>query len=321
MIRRILWASAFVLILVFFYCWLPFMYRGTVIAMATAAVLLFFFLAQTVADFRIKDFDAKNTEKRGYWAGVAMLVLPVMFIVFNMDKYHNRLNKEELETKGVVTDGVVERAFKTSDRNHPAYAASFNMYVAFRDAANHHHIAKVEGSGYGGQQVKLVYSPEHPLLAKVLVSDEDITRYTHIPCRELTIADLEACCVQYNKTYNNDSIGQLLNRISYLWQKESKNNLWINYRKEEFVEAMLSNGIVLTMPEAAAERFAASLDTNGYTIDTAFAGMLKALVPASAGTVVYRKGNFSLMVKGETIEGKTVFDNKIVRQFCLNKQP
>lgn len=103
MMRRFFWIAAFLLTLLYFYQWLPHIWRGSLFALIMSALLLFFFLLQSAIDFRIDDWDRLKSWSYLRRTMLLLPLIPAVCLAFVIQIHQKREKQEELAKKTQIT--------------------------------------------------------------------------------------------------------------------------------------------------------------------------------------------------------------------------
>ncbi|NSL88835.1 hypothetical protein ECE50_018485 [Chitinophaga sp. Mgbs1] len=161
------------------------------------------------------------------WVGAAVIGCFVFYALAGLRE------EWQLKRKGVKVAGSIESSVRQQQQE---YAVS-NIIVKFTTRENKKvkaHVSlpsEVFSARYKDQPVEILYLPEEPDIFQ-LMYDEDAG---DIPGRSLTLTELE---LMLASTFSQDSLGMLLNTISYHWEREISHDsmpYWINTTNEDML--------------------------------------------------------------------------------------
>ena len=236
-LSRILFSSLSVLILVTFYALIPVdVYERHDMFYSFAAGLLFFgalFLA--LGDFdSIYDLTSKpepGEEVPALRKLAPFAVLPALVLVFALVFHQSSRKQDELAAYGKLTKGKVVGGEATTTTRRFQSNTTYSINVTYMDSLDRKHVFSESVSGsdfsdlYEGAIVDVVYSKQHPALAKVVSEVSDLKAFVNIPSDTLTIGHLTAIL---EGNVPRDSMVQYLNSINYEWTAQESGYFFAN---------------------------------------------------------------------------------------------
>jgi hypothetical protein len=247
---RIIFSSLSVLILVTFYALIPVdVYERHDMFYSFAAGILFFgalFLAlgdfDSIYDLMSKPEPGEEVPPLRKLSPFA--VLPAFVLVFVLVFHQSSRKSDELAAYGRLTKGKIVGGKATTTTRRFQSNTTYSINVTYVDSLDRQHTFEESVSGsdfndlYEGAVVDVVYSKQHPALAKVVTEVAGLKAFVNIPSDTLTIDHLTAIL---EGNVLRDSMVQYLNAINYEWTGESSGYFFSNEKLKIAVKLFEDN--------------------------------------------------------------------------------
>ena len=242
--RKAFWLSGVIVTFVLFYFLIPnsiYNLSPVVISMI-GAVLITFFLIQSIGDFKsYKEFNTPDPDEKTMAHRIApWMVVPGIVLVFVFSLNFSSKEKAELKAHGEKVMGKIIDGNSYRTRR----GGTYNVTVTFKTKDGKQMVVE-EGVGedefksfYKGQEVELVYSAKDPTMIELLTNSSTIETYAGVKDRDISPKDLMKLV-----TFSPDSVGPMLNKINYQWTYEKTDNAWINQRKNLLIKVQPNQSV------------------------------------------------------------------------------
>lgn len=178
-----------------------------------------------------------------------VVLLAISFaIIVNSDK---RIDTW-LQEKGVITTAKIRDGFRVTTQSRRGSSTTSKIQITFRLANNKLFNASSDVSDdvYNnlsrGQGVDIIYLPQNPSIFKVIIGDENATKFAGITNRNLNFQDLEKVL-----SLPVDSVRNYLNTISVYWTttRKNKNYYYANESKNEWIARSPEGDLIYGGPD------------------------------------------------------------------------
>lgn len=275
--RRKIWAGLTLFVIAFFTIIIPVhVYdRYPIMFAFLGGGLLLVTLGQTLGDFQsiyelTEKPDPNEQESQGKKLA-PFAIFPAFIFAIVIIFYNGGRKDDELKEFGVLTKGVVSNGSSTTTTRRFQKNTSYDLIFTYQDSTGQKFVFEQSVSGgefgdaYLGQEVDIVYSRKHPVLAKAVLNLQELSALKPIANNPIEVQQL----IEILESSQSDTIVNFLNTINYQW-KQGEEGVYSNEKRSLAIKVFPGNQELAYMDNSgkafnrANDDFEKSLETFGF---------------------------------------------------------
>lgn len=229
------------------------------------ALLLTIFMIQAVGDYRQwEDFANPPKDKvRPIGQRIApFLIIPGIISIFIFQSNFRSAETRELKKYGARVIAMVADGTATTIKRSTTYTLTLRFKIE-ADGDTYSVKENVSESEYHsvgkGSKVEIIYSTRDPEILDILISDAAYEKYLGIKKTEIGLEHVFGFM-----ELDKDALGRKLNEMSYRWEYDQENMVWINEKEDQGVQVYKGRRVMFISPSAGFLEYPEELKALGF---------------------------------------------------------